>query len=90
MFPGAGARVFYNDAGEPLGWDYPSYDEPEWDDRADTAADYAAEEAYEYAEDEDPDGDPDAFVAFRLNHHELTVEQAYETWTDSRSERDGG
>lgn len=27
-FPGAGARVFYNDAGEPLGWDYPDYDSP--------------------------------------------------------------
>jgi hypothetical protein len=28
MFPGAGASVYRNDAGEPLGWDYPSYDEP--------------------------------------------------------------
>lgn len=27
MFPGAGAQVYYNEAGEPLGWDYPSYDE---------------------------------------------------------------
>ncbi len=25
-FPGAGAHVYYNDAGEPLGWDYPSDD----------------------------------------------------------------
>lgn len=24
MFPGADARVYYNDEGEPLGWDYPS------------------------------------------------------------------
>jgi len=30
MFPGAGAQVYYNDAGEPLGWDYPS-DEPDFD-----------------------------------------------------------
>lgn len=30
-FPGAGAQVYYNDAGEPLGWDYPDYDEPEYD-----------------------------------------------------------
>lgn len=29
MFPGPGAHVYYNDAGEPLGWDYPSYDPPE-------------------------------------------------------------
>ncbi len=27
-FPGAGARVFYNEEGEPLGWDYPDYDSP--------------------------------------------------------------
>ena len=26
MFPGGGAEVFYNEAGEPLGWDNPSYD----------------------------------------------------------------
>jgi hypothetical protein len=31
MFPGAGARVYYNEAGEPIGWDYPSYDEPDYD-----------------------------------------------------------
>ncbi len=27
-FPGAYAQVYYNEAGEPLGWDYPNYDEP--------------------------------------------------------------
>lgn len=38
MFPGAGARVFRNEAGEPIGWDYPDDDpaehevEPDWDD----------------------------------------------------------
>ena len=26
MFPGAGAVVYCNEAGEPLGWDYPSDD----------------------------------------------------------------
>ena len=32
-FPGAGAQVYYNEAGEPTGWDYPSYDEgPDPDD----------------------------------------------------------
>jgi hypothetical protein len=30
MFPGAEAQVYCNEAGEPLGWDYPSYDEPDW------------------------------------------------------------
>lgn len=28
MFPGPGARIYKNEAGEPIGWDYPSYDEP--------------------------------------------------------------
>jgi hypothetical protein len=31
MFPGPGAQIYRNEAGEPLGWDYPSY-EPDWDD----------------------------------------------------------
>jgi hypothetical protein len=31
MFPGPGARIYYNEAGEPLGWDYPSYDEGDSD-----------------------------------------------------------
>jgi hypothetical protein len=29
VFPGAGASVHYNEAGEPLGWDYPSDDGPD-------------------------------------------------------------
>ena len=35
MFPGPGAQVHYNEAGEPLGWDYPSYDEPDVGDTYD-------------------------------------------------------
>jgi hypothetical protein len=26
MFPGAGARIYYSDEGEPIGYDYPDYD----------------------------------------------------------------
>lgn len=26
MFPGAGAQIHRNDAGEPIGWDYPADD----------------------------------------------------------------
>ena len=40
MFPGYGAQIYYNDAGEPLGWDYPDHDAPpdvddydRWDDQ---------------------------------------------------------
>lgn len=36
MFPGAHAIVHYNEAGEPLGWDYPS-DEPAGFDEYDDA-----------------------------------------------------
>lgn len=28
MFPGAGASVYHNEAGEPTGWDYPDLDGP--------------------------------------------------------------
>jgi hypothetical protein len=31
LFPGAGANVYRNEEGEVLGWDYPSYDEPDYD-----------------------------------------------------------
>lgn len=30
MFPGANATIYTNEAGEPIGWDYPS--EPEFDE----------------------------------------------------------
>ena len=36
MFPGPGAHVYYNDDGEPLGWDYPG--EPDPGDFADALA----------------------------------------------------
>jgi len=33
MFPGAGAQIYRNEAGEPISWDYPGYDEgPDPDD----------------------------------------------------------
>lgn len=32
-FPGAGAQIYHNEAGEPTEWDYPGYDEgPDPDD----------------------------------------------------------
>ena len=31
MFPGANAHVYYNEAGEPTGWDYPSYADDAFD-----------------------------------------------------------
>ncbi len=53
MFPGPGARIYRNEAGEPLGWDYPSDDPTDYyDSEAAAEADAAFEEACEIAEDE--------------------------------------
>jgi hypothetical protein len=46
MFPGAGAQVYYSEAGEPLGWDYPG--EPEY---------VPDEDTYDGPHGEDPDDD---------------------------------
>lgn len=46
MFPGYGAQIYYNDAGEPIGWDYPSSDDYDHDDWYD-------EERDRYQDDED-------------------------------------
>lgn len=44
MFPGAGARVYTNEEGEVLGWDYPSYDEPDYD---------PYDDCYDFADDDE-------------------------------------
>jgi len=49
MFPGAGAVVYRNEAGEPLGWDYPS-DDPY--DSYSEDLDRSREDAWDVAEDE--------------------------------------
>jgi len=46
MFPGPGARIDRNEAGEPIGWDYPSM-----------AEDDPYDEAYPYDEDYYDEGD---------------------------------
>lgn len=51
MFPGAGASVYYNEAGEPLGWDSPG--EPEHDPDAYLVDDF---------DDVDTDDEPDVWV----------------------------
>jgi len=50
-FPSAGSVVYYNDAGEPIGWDAPSYYDTE---------PYDPDEWYEsHAWDDDEDEDED-------------------------------
>lgn len=43
-FPSAGVQVYYNDEGEPLGWDYPGYDEGPDPDDFDDPDDYYDED----------------------------------------------
>lgn len=43
MFPGAGATVYRNEAGEPIGWDYPSEFDPNDRDDEDPGPDKAFE-----------------------------------------------
>lgn len=91
-FPGPYAQVYYNEAGEPLGWDnnYPS--EPEYDDAGDYERKYGHldalwEEAYEFAQTRDDD--PDAFAEFRMQQPRgTTMEQAWEKW-EEEDVRDG-
>ena len=52
MFPGAGAHVYYNEAGEPIGWDYPSY-EPEY--CPDCGGPLHADECPYYGDEDDDD-----------------------------------
>ena len=47
MFPGPHAQIYYNEAGEVLGWDNTYYDEP------------PEPEDYDPVRDYDDDGDPD-------------------------------
>lgn len=49
-FPGAGAQVYYNEAGEPIGWDYPSDEPPSPDEWYEREAE--AEREHEYIIDE--------------------------------------
>lgn len=55
MFPGAGAVIEYNEAGEPTGWDYPS--EP---DMGDVEQDWYA--VYDIDDEDDEDEDDDTFI----------------------------
>ncbi len=58
MFPGAGATVYRNEAGEPLGWDYPSEsDDSHRDDPYGAEDDHCDEDADEDADTWDGDED---------------------------------
>lgn len=44
MFPGANAQIYRNEAGEVIGWDYPSADDP-----------YDPDDDLDYEDDTDED-----------------------------------
>lgn len=54
MFPNAGSVIYYNEAGEVLGWDNPSYYEPEYN-----PDDYLNFNAEVYGDDDEIYGDDD-------------------------------
>lgn len=88
-FPGAGARIFRNEAGEVLGWDYPSYDPPELDPFEEAEADAAYEAACEIAEEElfeifeETAGPDDEFEPDEATIH-ARAKEILRTWKDRR------
>lgn len=89
-FPGYGAQVYYNEAGEPLGWDYPSYGEPpEYDpdqDREDTWLEDLYEEALDWADAESNYGPDEEFAEWRISktQRRLSTEEAWNNWLESK------
>lgn len=64
-FPTAGSQVYYNEAGEPLGWDNPARDDGPDPDEFNDAADYFDDGGAEWiicdeCGEEYEDGDPEA------------------------------
>ncbi len=56
MFPGPGAQIYRNDAGEVVGWDYPDDDDARDLNRFQEMADVACEEAYERGQEDAEEG----------------------------------
>lgn len=86
-FPGPYAQIYYNEAGEVLGWDnvYPEDSEREFEDdhRADQE-EAAYEEAYEFAEEQGlPDESCERFAEYRIrrSNRRRTVSECLTAWT---------
>lgn len=73
-FPGYNAQVYYNEDGEPLGWDYPSYDDaPEQD--------YADSDEIFYVPDEDRLWGDEAACRAEDVHGQDARQNKYGTWS---------
>ncbi len=82
MFPGPNATVYYNEAGEPLGWDDNYYDdepdEPDWDRISDD------EQAWEAGWEDGYYGEPS-----QVGEAKDSGDRAYEIgYGEGRSDRD--
>ncbi len=90
MFPGPHAQVYYNEAGEPLGWDYPpdpaEAEFHEEDERRWEAESYAAEDAFEFAEEEGAtQEEAEEFSRYRIKHGKgKTTEQSWFDWRETK------
>lgn len=83
-FPGAGAHVYYNEAGEPLGWDYPDYDEPPYDtDGGHGQGDEYREYLWEDAEDQ-------IFDETGATDDQAVADRFDELWAEYKARREGG
>ena len=84
MFPGPNASVYYNEAGEPLGWDNNYYDdapeEPDWDRITDD------EQAWEAGYEDGYHGEPSQ-VSEANDHADRSYLAGYD---DGRADRSAG
>ena len=85
-FPGAHAQIYYNEEGEPIGYDYPEYDPPEEytysdaEDHQDRMFDALRDLMIE-REGEDTD---ELFVWWRARQDIETAEDAYWAWKEQK------
>lgn len=94
-FPGPGAQVYYNEAGEPIGWDYPSDEPPELDDdeyeRRFGAADARAEEEYEegqaMGEEDAQNGELKSDITHLSSAGQSGYNDGYDSFIDKEAER---
>lgn len=89
-FPGPYAQIYYNEAGEVLGWDNVYPEDPaerefsDEDDRQSDQEEIAYEEAYELAEEQGlPDESCERFAEYRIrrSNRRRTVSECFSAWT---------
>lgn len=83
MFPGPHSNIYYNEEGEPIGWDtnypddhdfYDNYDNynHDMDDMFDASIELMVDRGH---------GNDDALFVFWKEHPDLSLQGAYEAWS---------